>query len=555
MQELARQPSANASEAETLSWTLALNSEAATDALGRFLAEGLRPGDVVALSGGLGSGKTTLARTIIRALAGDDALEVPSPTFTLLQSYDTATGPVVHLDLYRVDNPRDLQELGYDEIDTAIVLMEWPERAGLRLGASRVEIMLELAADVGENARSAKLAGFGDIAARLVRTRALRTVLDRSGWGASARLPLQGDASPRGYERLAKPTGETAILMISPPRPDGPPVRKGKPYSAIAKLAESIHAFAAMDRGLRALGFSAPRIYGEELDAGLLLIEDLGLEPVVDAEGPIPERYGEATRLLAKLHGMTLSGALPVGDGSEHVLPAYDLEALLIEVELLLDWYVPHIGRNLLSGSARAEFVNLWTETLQPIVDGPTTWTLRDYHSPNLIWLADRDDVGRVGLLDFQDAVLGHAAYDVASLLQDARVSVPSELEIRLLGLYARERHAADPAFDSAAFARAYAILGTQRATKILGIFARLDQRDGKPQYLAHLPRIEAYLARNLAHSALARLKGWYDTHLRRLAPVDDAPTPDSASESAPPTEPAPSEPSEPVPSSEPAPR
>jgi aminoglycoside/choline kinase family phosphotransferase len=221
---------------------------------------------------------------------------------------------------------------------------------------------------------------------------------------------------------------------------------------------------------------------------------------------------------------MKLPGALPVADGSEHLLPAYDLEALLIEVELLLDWYVPYLGRSLLSGSARAEFVKLWTETLQEVVDGPTTWTLRDYHSPNLIWLSDRDGIARVGLLDFQDAVLGHPAYDVASLLQDARVGVPSDLEIRLLGLYARERRNQVPPFDSAAFARAYAILGAQRATKILGIFARLDRRDGKPQYLAHLPRIEAYLDRNLAHPALARLKGWYETHLRRNAPPEDTP-------------------------------
>jgi hypothetical protein len=112
---------------------------------------------------------------------------------------------------------------------------------------------------------------------------------------------------------------------------------------------------------------------------------------------------------------------------------------------------------------------------------------------------------------------MGHPGYDVASLLQDARVTVPADLELKLLGFYARERRAADAAFDVAAFARAYAILGAQRATKILGIFARLDKRDGKPQYLKHLPRIQAYLARDLAHPVLSRLKGWYDAHLPRL--------------------------------------
>jgi aminoglycoside/choline kinase family phosphotransferase len=225
-----------------------------------------------------------------------------------------------------------------------------------------------------------------------------------------------------------------------------------------------------------------------------------------------------------RLHGTTLPQVLPVTDGYDHAIPPYDLEALLIEVELLADWYVPHIIGNLLSGSARAEFVNLWTEILAEIISGATTWTLRDFHSPNLIWLPEREGLSRVGLIDFQDAVLGSPAYDVASLLQDARVTVPPDLELKLIGLYARERKTADPDFDVAAFARAYAILGAQRATKILGIFARLDRRDGKPHYLRHLPRIETYLARNLAHPALAKLKVWYEKYLPRLIPVDDTP-------------------------------
>jgi hypothetical protein len=161
--------------------------------------------------------------------------------------------------------------------------------------------------------------------------------------------------------------------------------------------------------------------------------------------------------------------------------------------------------------------VRVWTELLEEPLAGPKTWTLRDYHSPNLIWLPGREGVARVGLLDFQDAVLGPPAYDVASLLQDARVTVPAELEIRLLGTYARERREADEAFDMESFAAAYAVMAAQRATKVLGIFARLDRRDGKPQYLRHLPRIEAYLSRNLAHPALSRLAGWYETYLPRL--------------------------------------
>jgi tRNA threonylcarbamoyl adenosine modification protein YjeE len=504
-----------------LRWEIPLPDEAATVALGRALAEELRPGDLLALSGDLGSGKTTLARAVIRALADDPALEVPSPTFTLLQSYDTPRGKAVHADLYRIGAADELAEIGWEEAgDAGIVLVEWPERASSALGPDRLEVALTLAPGGSEGVRSATLTGAGGFAPRLVRLKGVRELLEHNGWADAKRIALQGDASTRAYERLVKPSGETAILMISPPRPDGPPVRRGKPYSAIAKLAETVHPFVALDRGLRAFGLSAPKIYGEDLKGGLLILEDLGAEPVVDADGPIPERYEEATRLLSSLHASPLPAVLPVADAApDHALPAYDLEAFLIEAELLPDWYLPHTGRSFLSGSARAEFVNLWAGLLQPLISGPLTWTLRDYHSPNLIWLRDREGVRRVGLLDFQDAVLGPPAYDVASLLQDARVTVPAELELRLLGLYARERKAADPSFDVGSFASAYAVLAAQRATKILGIFARLNKRDGKPQYLAHMPRIEAYLIRNLAHPTLSGLKWWYESHVPRLAP------------------------------------
>jgi tRNA threonylcarbamoyl adenosine modification protein YjeE len=508
-------------------WIVTLPDHVATEDFARVLSEELKPGDLVTLSGGLGAGKTTLARALVRTLASDPELEVPSPTFTLMQVYDGPLFPIVHADFYRLSGGYELVELGWEEMtDNAVALVEWPERADDALKSERLDIHLDFAPGGGGKGRVAMLTGTGGFASRLQRLKAFRNLVERCGWTDAVRMPMQSDASViRSYERLVKPNGETALLMISPPRPVGPPVRRGKPYTTIAKLAETVHAFVAMDKGLRALGFSAPYIYGEDLETGLLLIEDLGSEPVVDAEGPIPERYAEATRLLVRLHSNELPQVLPVSDSIEHPIPPYDLEALLIEVELLADWYVPHIIGTQLSGSARAEFVNLWTEALGEILAAPVTWTLRDFHSPNLIWLGDREGLQRVGLIDFQDATLGSPAYDVASLLQDARVTVPADLELKLIGLYARERKAADPAFDVSGFARAYAIMAAQRATKILGIFARLDRRDGKPHYLKHLPRIETYLTRNLAHPALAKLRTWYETYLPRLIPLaDDAP-------------------------------
>jgi N-acetylmuramate 1-kinase len=490
-----------------------LPDEAATQELGQRIADELEPGDVVALTGAVGAGKTTLSRAILRAHVGDPELEAPSPTFTLIQTYDGPKAQVVHADLYRIGGEGELVELGFDELqERAIMLVEWPERAPTVIKPLRLDVSLHLDSYTGE--RHAIIAGSGPLLNRIERASAIHALLDASGWAAARRVKMQGDASTRAYERLVKPTGETAILMISPPRPDGPPVRRGKPYSAIARLAENVQAFAAIDRGLRDQGFSAPAILAEDLETGLLVLEDFGTEPVASELGPIPERYGEAIRLLAALHAKKLPEVLAGNTERQYAIPPYDLDALMIEVELLLDWYLPEVAGTEPSGSVRAEFGHLWRATLEPIVAARPTWTLRDFHSPNLIWLPRRMGFSRIGLLDFQDAVLGHPAYDVASLLQDARVTVPAELELKLLGLYATSRRALDPDFDMNAFAGAYAVLGAQRATKILGIFARLNRRDGKPAYLHHLPRMKAYLSRNLAHPALSRLTGWYGAQL-----------------------------------------
>jgi aminoglycoside/choline kinase family phosphotransferase len=309
--------------------------------------------------------------------------------------------------------------------------------------------------------------------------------------------------------------------MNSPKRADGPPVRDGKPYSQIAHLAEDVTPFIAMAGALRARGLSAPAIFAADRAAGLLVLEDLGNELVVGGEPPAPieARYAVATDVLAALHRERLPETLPVEPGVDYALPRYDMEALLIEVELLTDWYLPKLEARL-SDAKRDLYMALWRDALLPVVEAPATWVLRDFHSPNLLWLPEREGIARIGLLDFQDAVLGSAGYDLASLLQDARVDVPEMMEIALLSRYTRARLAAQPDFDAPGFARAYATLAAQRASKILGIFARLDRRDGKPQYLRHLPRVWGYLQRSLAHPALAPLAAWYRANVPALKPL-----------------------------------
>jgi tRNA threonylcarbamoyl adenosine modification protein YjeE len=197
---------------------VALPDEASTVELGGRIAVELEPGDVVTLSGEIGAGKTTLARAILTSHLGDPDLEVPSPTFTLMQSYEGRGGPVIHADLYRIGGETELVELGFADLaEEAIVLVEWPDRALRLLKPARLEVVLEL--DTATGARRALLSGRGRLLDRMARADALRRLLERAGWAEAERHLLQGDASTRAYERLVKPTGERAILMIAPPRP------------------------------------------------------------------------------------------------------------------------------------------------------------------------------------------------------------------------------------------------------------------------------------------------------------------------------------------------
>jgi tRNA threonylcarbamoyl adenosine modification protein YjeE len=497
-------------------WTFEAADEAATLEIAAAQAAWLERGDFVGLTGDLGAGKTTFARGLLRALTGVRELEAPSPTFTLMQVYDSPRGQLIHADFYRLRGLRELDNLGWDEaVADAIAIVEWPERIADALPADRLEVEIRFDPSRGPDFRLLTLRGTGAVSRRLALALGVAGLLKRSGWNGAKREFLKGDASIRAYERLTKFTGATAILMISPPRRDGPILRYGRPYAAIARLSLDIRAFVAMADGLRGLGYSTPALIAFSIEEGLALIEDFGSSVI--AEGGVPDsaRYAEAVALLVDLHGRELPASLPVGDES-YTLPVYDIEAMLVEVELALDWYAPAVARATPPTGARMQFLAIWRELLSPILSQPTTWTLRDFHSPNLHWLPERQGLKRIGLIDFQDAVLGPPAYDVASLLQDARVDVPEDLEMRLAALYMRRRTAADPAFDARGFAAAYAATGAQRATKILGIFARLDKRDGKPEYLRHLPRIERYLARNLAHPLLQPLALWYQNHLPR---------------------------------------
>jgi aminoglycoside/choline kinase family phosphotransferase len=331
-------------------------------------------------------------------------------------------------------------------------------------------------------------------------------------WRASY---LQGDASARAYARIWL-DGGSKVLMNAPRMPDGPPVRNGLPYSRIAHLAEDVIPFIAIGVELAKRGLAAPAIYIQDMEQGLLLLEDLGdvtFGKALDAGHSQAELWRAAVDALLALRRSGAPTPMPVASKGSYTLPVYDRGALAIETELLLDWYWPAHKGGSVPSDARRDFESLWSQQFDRLLDMPRAWVLRDFHSPNLMWRPERTGLARVGILDFQDAVQGPWAFDLVSLLQDARLDVPAALEKELFDYYCERVRTFDASFNAADFAYAYAALGAQRNTKIIGIFARLARRDAKPVYLQHIPRIWRYLERDLAHPSLSDLRGWYDRH------------------------------------------
>jgi N-acetylmuramate 1-kinase len=498
----------------TTDLSIDLSDEAATQALAEDVAVFLARGDVVALSGGLGAGKTTFARALLRAVADDPGLEVPSPTFTLVQTYGGRRLPVTHFDLYRLSAAEELDEIGFDDsVSHGAVLVEWPERAPSRLPAERLDLHFEIAG----TGRRVVAGGEGRLFGRFQRSHAIRAFLDRNGWPGAARRFLQGDASTRAYERIRKAT-KKAVLMDWPP-PQG--AATGDPRAMYR--AREVRPFIAVDIALREAGLSAPEIYAADTGSGFLLMEDFGTEGIVEGDRPIPERYRVALAALAEIHGRSRPAELPLPGDATHRLPDFSSEALAAELELFPDWYIPHAANRPATRAEREGMLGVWKPLLDRLRNTERSWALLDVHSPNLLWLPDRDGIRRVGFLDFQDAMMGPSAYDVASLAEDARITVSVGLERDLVDHYLSLRRESDAGFDTAAFVEAYAIVAAQRATRILGVFARLANRDGKTGYLRHIPRVREYLARSLSHPVLSGLSLWYEKS--RLLETDPRPT------------------------------
>ena len=311
----------------------------------------------------------------------------------------------------------------------------------------------------------------------------------RAGWGDAGERLLAGDASFRKYFRLSRPRASAVVMDAPPPQ-------------------EDVRPFVRIGRHLIGLGLSAPAIHAIDEDNGFLLLEDLGDDTfarVLAAGGDEAELYARATDVLVVLHQAAQHALLPG-------LGAYAGEALIDAAMLLPEWYLPAAAGRPTSDEETMAYRAAWRACFANLPAMADTLLLRDYHKDNLLWLPGRSGVKACGLLDFQDAQQGHPSYDLVSLIEDARRDVAPAVHATCLARYLSET-----GLDAKDFAAGFALMAAQRHARIIGLFVRLLERDGKPEYLPHLPRVWRMFERALRHEALQPLRAWVD----RLLPPE----------------------------------
>lgn len=483
-------------------------NEEAMLALGAQVSRYAEGGDFIALSGTLGMGKSTFARGFIRALAQDETLTVPSPTFTLVQQYEKTRLPLAHVDAYRIETPEDIYALGLEDVfEHGVVLMEWAEKGVGTIPeaeepyrypmesefGSRLDITLKEGADGGRivmfNAGGSWYQRMGLVLpeyARPVTEEGRRVFLESQGVTEEANS-ISPDCSFRTYYRLHTKEG-SRILMDAPP-----PMENTQTFDRVATL-------------LKQKGVRVPTLYGADHDKGYILTEDFGgtvLREAVQKGADAKDWLTVAVDLLVKW----------ANEGAVSLPCAYGAGAVWQEACRYTDWYLPSITGHATAVEDRKTLQHLFYQVYPHIEKLPKGFTHWDFHVDNLMCLGEKPSAENLGVIDFQDARCGTIAFDLCCLLEDRfpadKATKEALIDYFLAGL--------DTKVDKEDFMAAYAISVTHRFLKITGLLERLERRDGRVNVKARMPQVWATLREATQHDVLSDIRAF----LTELSPKE----------------------------------
>jgi tRNA threonylcarbamoyl adenosine modification protein YjeE len=472
--------------------TRTLSSVADTERLAAQLAPYLTAGDVIALSGDLGTGKSVFARALLVAL-GCRETHIPSPTFTLVQTYMDTRLPTAHTDFYRVEDPAEVAALDLgDFLSHGVVIVEWPEKAPQALPATALHITLTA---TGDSTRTVTLNGHGWKKRLAFADRSLARAVTPEGRLAYARAAtgeaidtvaiVAADASFRSYWRIQTTQG-SRILMDAPP-----PLEEVTPFAAISSYLNSV-------------GVHAPAVHHMDVTNGYMLLEDFGDTTMFEA---IKQGEDMAALYEKAVDVLTHLAKQPLAD-----VPVFSPALYQDEACLYTDWYLPVVRGRATDPALRQELRDLWLPLVAKINATPKTTILGDYHCQNLMVLPHWRAAGidGMGVLDFQGARVGTVAYDMVSLLYDVRFDVPADLRGHLIRRFV---DGLDGAVTMTEFMTALRLSGVQNLMRIAGIFTRLQHRDGKTAYGRYMPRLWGHLSELLAHPECAAVRHFMGRH------------------------------------------
>lgn len=463
-----------------------------TSLLAQRIARFIEPGDTLLLQGDLGAGKSHFARSFIQAM-GTRQNHIPSPTFTLVQAYDDTRLPLIHADLYRLKDATELDDLDmHDYFGHGVCLIEWPERAASALPKNALTLHFSV---TGENTREVELTGNATWQKRLKLMlqpadqnrpeKDLAGFVTKHGFAGAELTPISGDASFRRYFRV-KSGNRSAIMM------DVPAVLQDNESG----LDGVIKPFLRMNEYLQKAGLRVSDVYGVDEEQCLILHEDFGDTSLYSHS---PKKADLAWLAVAVEALIKLAKAKPIT-----TLKPFDVALMNRSVALYTDWYLPTLRGQATAPDERGRFLEAWAQLYKPMVSSPLGVQLRDYHSPNIMLLGNLPRLDNLGLIDYQDATYGPLAYDLVSVLYDARVPVEACTRNELL-----EHYITKTGVDAKAFETSFYLLSLMRNTRILGVFVRLAQRDGKKNYLEKIPILLPYIQEALQHPAAAPVRPW----------------------------------------------